>query len=177
MSDLWVKKMKTYFHRIDFDRDGSITKKDFEGMADRFIQSEKLSEARGKDLKEKLLQVWEKYLKSVASDGKALTESVFIETMKKQLKDHHLKEAVAGPLPIFFHAVDANADGNIQQDEYALFFQILGLEPSLAKTSFEAIDTNHDGQLSLDEFVTAGTNFFISDDDKCPSKYFWGPLI
>ena len=57
MSDFWVRKMKTYFQRIDFDKDGSITQKDFEGMAERFVKFEKLNEAKGKELKAKLLQV------------------------------------------------------------------------------------------------------------------------
>jgi len=56
MSDFWVRKMKTYFQRIDFDKDGAITQKDFEGMAERFVTREKLDEARGKELKNKLLQ-------------------------------------------------------------------------------------------------------------------------
>jgi len=57
MSDFWVRKMKTYFQRVDFDKDGAITQKDFEGMAERFVQREKLDDARGKELKAKLLQV------------------------------------------------------------------------------------------------------------------------
>jgi len=56
MSDFWVRKMKTYFQRIDFDKDGAITQKDFEGMAERFVKREKLDDARGKELKTKLLQ-------------------------------------------------------------------------------------------------------------------------
>jgi len=56
MSDFWVRKMKTYFQRIDFDKDGAITPKDFEGMAERFVKREKLDEVRGKELKTKLLQ-------------------------------------------------------------------------------------------------------------------------
>ena len=35
--------MKTYFNRIDFDKDGSITRKDFEGMAQRFADSGKIA--------------------------------------------------------------------------------------------------------------------------------------
>jgi len=178
MADKFIeRKLKTYFKRIDFDKDGAITRNDFEGMADRFVASEKLDAARGADLKSKLVQVWEHYLKGVVSDGTKLTEPVFVETVKKQLHSPKLKEALAGPLPIFFSAVDANADGKIQKDEFALFFQILGIDPALAKDSFHAIDTNHDGDISLDEFVTAGTDFFTSEDEKSPSQYFWGPLV
>jgi len=56
MSEFWVRKMKTYFQRIDFDKDGVITQKDFEGMAERFVEREKLDDVRGKELKSKLLQ-------------------------------------------------------------------------------------------------------------------------
>lgn len=177
MSSFIERKLKTYFKRIDFDKDGAITVHDFESMADRFVESEKLDAARGADLKKKLVQVWDNYLKGVVSDGTKLTEPVFVDTVKKQLHSQKLKEALAGPLPIFFSAVDANADGLIQADEFALFFQILGIDPKLATASFHAIDTNHDGNISLDEFVTAGTDFFISEDEKSPSQYFWGPLV
>jgi len=168
--------MRTYFSRIDFDKDGSITQKDFEAMASRFIESEKLDAKRGQDLKAKLLQIWDKHLKAVAGD-KSLTQPLFIDAMKKQVKDKELKATLAGPLPIFFYAVDANGDGMIQGEEFALFFQILGLDPKMATDSFKAIDTNNDGQLSLEEFVHAGTDFFTSEDEKCPSKLFWGPLV
>ena len=56
MSEFWVRKMKTYFQRIDFDKDGVITQKDFEAMAERFVKREKLDDVRGKELKSKLLQ-------------------------------------------------------------------------------------------------------------------------
>jgi len=167
--------MKTYFTRIDFDKDGSITQKDFEGMADRFVQFEKLDATKGAELKKKLLEVWEKYLKGVAN-GQALTLPVFVAALKKQDKKS-LNETVSGPLPLFFGAVDANSDGQIQGDEFALFFQIIGLDPALAVESFKAIDTNNDGQLSLQEFVTAGTDFFTSEDPTSASKFFWGPLV
>jgi len=176
MSAFWEKKMATYFTRIDFDKDGAITLNDFEAMAARFIASEKLDAKRGADLKEKLVQLWEKYLKPVAG-GKPLTKDVFIAAIKKQVNDKDLSNTVAGPLPIFFKAVDGNADGAIQVEEYETFFSILGLDPKLAKVSFEAIDTNHDGSLSEEEFVTAGTQFFTSEDATSPSQFFWGPLV
>jgi Ca2+-binding EF-hand superfamily protein len=176
MSDFWIRKMKTYFQRIDFDKDGAITQKDFEGMAERFIKFEKLDAEKGKQLHDKLLQVWERYLKN-QNQGQSLNQETFIATLKKEVEDPKLRDVLAGPLPLFFSAVDANQDGNIQEDEYKLFFEILGLDPNMAPASFQAIDTNKDGQLSLDEFVTAGVDFFTSNDENSPNKLFWGPLV
>ena len=88
-----------------------------------------------------------------------------------------LQAVIEGPLPIFFSAIDSNADGQIQADEYQLLFQILGIDPKLATDSFKAIDTNNDGQLSKDEFITAGVEFFLGEDESKPSRLFWGPLV
>ncbi len=64
----------------------------------------------------------------------------------------------------------------IDAGEYAKFFEILGLDPGMAPDSFKAIDTNNDGLLSLDEFKEAGLHFFTEQDDKSPTKVFFGPL-
>lgn len=42
--------------------------------------------------------------------------------------------------------------------------------------SFKTIDVNGDGKLSLKEFVKLGREYLLSEDEKKPSKYFWGPL-
>ena len=57
MSAHWLQKMKTYFQRIDFDKDGSITRKDFEGMAARFIEQAKFSGDQAQALQGKVTAV------------------------------------------------------------------------------------------------------------------------
>merc|ERR1712018_481637 len=177
MSDFWLQKMRTYFDRIDFDKDGAITRKDFEGMAERF--SEKLDATKAADLKTTITNVWDKYLQGVGG-GEAIQKEPFINPMKSLVKDPSnpsMKATVEGPLPLFFAAVDADGDGMISQEEYATFFQILGLAPEMAPATFQAIDTNNDGLLSKEEFVEAGSEFFLSEDPAKPTKLFWGPLI
>ena len=49
--------MKTYFQRIDFDQDGQITRKDFEGMASRFAETGKLDQQKATDLNSTLTAV------------------------------------------------------------------------------------------------------------------------
>ena len=101
----------------------------------------------------------------------------FIAGMEKQVKDPSLKPTLEGPLPLFFQAVDANNDGFISADEYGDFFRILGMDPGMAPASFAAIDTDNDGLLSQQEFTTAGSKFFISEDQNEPTRLFWGPLV
>ena len=122
------------------------------------------------------MQVWDKYLHAVGG-GDAIAKDAFIDAMKQLVHDPGMKATLEGPLPLFFHAVDNNNDGMISEDEFCLFFRIIGLDEKMAPASFQAIDTNNDGLLSKDEFVTAGTEFFLSEDPSKPTKLFWGPLI
>lgn len=168
--------MKTYFKRIDFDGDGSITRKDFEGMGARFAETGKLSGDNAKALCDKVNEIWDKYLGTMGA-GEGLDETAFVAGMRKNFGCDTMKATFGGPLPIYFAAVDANNDGMIQADEFAEFFKILGLNPELAVESFKAIDTNNDGLLSCDEFSEAGTEFFTSEDESKPTKLFWGPLV
>jgi len=174
MSDFWLQKMRTYFDRIDFDKDGAITRKDFEGMAARF--SEKLDKGKADELTKNITAVWDKYLQGVGG-GEAIKKEPFIQAMKKLVKDPSMKATVEGPLPLFFAAVDSDNDSMISSPEFANFFSILGLDPAMAPASFQAIDTNNDGQLSLEEFTEAGSEFFFADDPSKPTKLFWGPLV
>ncbi|KAI0209462.1 Sarcoplasmic calcium-binding protein [Lamellibrachia satsuma] len=175
MSDFWKRKMKTYFNRIDFDKDGAITRADFEGMANRFNETGKLTSDRQADMMTTLTDVWDKYL-SVLGGGTAIHQSQFVELMEKLINDPTMKDVVKGPLPLFFHCVDSNDDHLIDEAEYKKFFEILGLDTSLATAAFQAIDTNKDGNISLDEFTDAGSLFFITQEDNCPNSLFWGPL-
>jgi len=167
--------MKTYFNRIDFDKDGAITRKDFESMAERFAKESEMKPEHAKVLMDSLTGVWDQYLAKVA-EGKGINEATFIASMQAQVKDASLKAVVEGPLPLFFRAVDTNEDNMISRDEYGIFFRMLGLDPTMAPASFDAVDTNKDGFLSMDEFVAAGSDFFMNDGDSV-NKVFWGPLV
>jgi len=174
MSEFWVRKMRTYFDRIDFDKDGAITRADFEGMSQRFATS--LSPEKAKALSVTLTAVWDKYMKSVGG-GFAIKEDSFVASMKTLAFDPKMKDTLLGPLPLFFHAVDTNGDQLIDETEFASFFTLIGLDPKMAASSFQAIDDNGDGEISLEEFVEAGGEFFTSEDSNKPSKLFWGPLV
>jgi len=178
MTTLGDKKFKTYFKRMDYDKDGVITRKDFEGMAERFIQAGKLKDARAKQLTASLEATWDKYLKDLSNKDQ-ITEADFVTNLKKVAADSSHHEALLGPLPLFFECIDTNGDKLIDGGEYAVFFEILGIEnaKALAEPSFRAIDTNNDGFLSIDEFKEAGKEFFTNlTDESKPSTLFFGPL-
>lgn len=172
MSDIWVKKMKTYFKRIDQDGDGNITRNDFEKMADRF--SEKTT--KGVDvLRKRITSIYDCYL-GVVTGGKPVNQDEFVEVMKKNIGCDEMKEKFRGPLPLFFQAVDTDQDGQISSPEFEHFYDIICVDKKYAAEAFKAIDANNDGQLSKEEFVTAGVDFFENQEDSI-NKNFLGPLV
>jgi Ca2+-binding EF-hand superfamily protein len=124
-----------------------------------------------------LFQIWNQYISTLGDKSESINEAKFIQAMSVMVKDPSQKERIAGPLPLFFQAVDANGDDFIDSSEFGIFFKIFGLDEKMAPASFQAIDTNNDGLLSKEEFITAGTDFFTSEDAACPTKLFWGPLV
>ena len=57
MSEFWERKMKTLFHRLDFDKDGLISKSDFELMAQRFGAAGKLAPVKQQELEKNFCYV------------------------------------------------------------------------------------------------------------------------
>ncbi|ELU14353.1 hypothetical protein CAPTEDRAFT_154435 [Capitella teleta] len=174
MSDHWKQKMRTYFRRIDFDGDGEITQNDFQGMADRSIKIGDLKEVEAEQLRKNINQLWETY-RSQAGDVDVITLNTFISAMERVARDH-VKTVTEAPFRIFFKIVDTNNDSNIEEAEFADFFQIMGLDKNLASQAFKAIDINNDGLLSLEEFTSAGVDFFTSQNES-PNQYFFGELL
>ena len=76
------------------------------------------------------MQVWDKYLTAVGG-GDQISQDVFIESMKKLVHDNTLKPTLEGPLPLFFHAVDANDDKLISGEEFQQFFEVSSITVGL----------------------------------------------
>lgn len=121
--------------------------------------------------------MWNEFHKGQATDGKSLTQDQLIASITKRRSDPKFIETLKQLMTEEFHMIDVNRDGFIQLDEFTTMFKFRGIDPAAAPVSFAAIDTNNDGVISLDEFLTAVTEFFASEDEKSPSRLFWGPLV
>ena len=57
MSDLWSRKIRTFFQRIDYDGDGVLTIKDCEGLAEGFITTGNLEGQEADNLRHSIHKV------------------------------------------------------------------------------------------------------------------------
>ncbi|XP_059490255.1 sarcoplasmic calcium-binding protein [Neocloeon triangulifer] len=175
-TDFWRQKMRTVHAIFDLNKDGVISWDDFGMLGDRFIDLGHLTPEQETGFRKTLKSIWEEQW-GPADPYNMVNAYQYLDNMHHVINDKSLKKKAHRFLPFLFKAVDKDRSGEISVEEYKLFFRCLGLKEEEAVVAFRAIDYNNDNRLSLKEFVKVGREFFSSEDEKKPSKHFWGPLI
>jgi len=170
----WEKKLRSFFKRLDFEKKGKMTKNTYETLADRYIDMGHMQGVAAKQVRRKLVKLWDDFYRDSATDG-AVDENAFIKAIKQ--REEILLKGVLLFLGLWFDVIDLNGDGLIQKEEYKLLFKAFGIEPGAADEAFKLIDTNKDGQISNEEFIHYGCQYFMSNDESLQSKYMFGPLV
>jgi len=158
---------------MDMNGDGVITAKDYELMADRWIEAGQLGEDDSRELRAGLNKV---YRRSVHPDG----HDTSFENALMQAKTCSKNEMCALNTPYFakfFPIMDTNNDGFIDEKEFSVFFKVMRSDDEAARNTFKRLDTNHDGKISKEEFMAAGNNFFTLEEEGDASDEMWGPLV
>ena len=169
-SPFWNKKLDRAVRVRDADKDGVITRKDFELVAQRY-----------KDLGvsgEQLQRIRDSLMKMCDSVG--LSDETKQFTYEEFKRRHaHVDIQLGTTNTIFrtmFNGLDINGNGVVSMKEWELHYKCMGLDPKYAKASFEAMDTNGDGVVSLEEFTAYHVEFFSSTENKLNSAILYGPL-
>jgi Ca2+-binding EF-hand superfamily protein len=171
----WEKKLLSFFRRVNFAKDGKLSKNDFETLADRYVKLGRLDGVAAKQVRRKIVKIWADFFATAAPNG-VIDEQTFLKTMKKN--EDILLRTFWQFCGLWFDAIDLNGDGVIQAAEFLLYLRAFGVDDEhAAEQAFKMMDTQRNGQLSYDEFVQAGCEYFISSDESLPSKHMFGPLI
>jgi Ca2+-binding EF-hand superfamily protein len=179
MAEIWRRKIRTFFHRLDVDDDGVISKREIDLFAERLIAAKKADPVLQEKIRKRTDDIWHKFTGSTKTDEKGfLTEAMLIASLKKQLSDPKLKVTLQESCRNFFDLANIVEDGYLQFQEYRKAFDNMGLsDTSFAEQSFNVIDTDQDGKLTRDEFTHACMECLLSEDEDSPYNLFWGPLL
>jgi len=167
--------MKTQFSCVDVDKDGTLTKNDYEEFGRRFAEHQQLDEEKAKAVSSYMLEFWS--MMSNGNDDLIITENQYVDLMKIRVFDPAFHKAAVDAIHKNFTVLDANGDGSIDWNEFVLYFKSLGRDEESAKMAFEAIDVNQDGLITLEEFTENYLAFLTTEDEEHSSKFCWGPLI
>lgn len=169
------RKIRTNAYVLDYNKDGILTKEDFELYSDRYMTLGKVTEDKGRRVRALFRKFWDDML-SELDVVQPITYDVYAEAVMKRDKDQ-LSELVSSIAHLFFDVMDMNDDGMIDLSEFTGFFAIIGRDEEMAIKTFRAIDTNNDQLLSRDEYLAAVVEFFVGEDQTSPYQFFCGDLI
>jgi Ca2+-binding EF-hand superfamily protein len=176
-SPFWEKKTKTFFRRIDWESSGRISRKDFNTLADYYIQLSKLdsNSKRGRQVRRRFIKMWEEFYEKASTNGE-IDENAYVQATKK-LGVAKLTEIVQRYSDFYFDLLDSNGNGTITKDEFTAFGKLFRFPDKSIDETFKTLNRNKDGNVTDDEFLKAYMDFTLGDDPKSPYSNFMGPLV
>jgi len=156
--ETYKRRCATYFALIDADHDGFLTENDYNVLADRYIKLGKINEVTGKQIRRKLVGIFEIFFAVPAKDG-PITSDRFADAVLDRGQEQIILTA-SQFFGYYFDLIDVNGDGEVSRKEFEVFAKCFQLSEEAADISFNAYDSDQDGKISYDEFVKTGTGFF-----------------
>ncbi|XP_013402651.1 sarcoplasmic calcium-binding protein-like [Lingula anatina] len=160
-SDLWKRKVRTYFKCFDVNGDGYITKEDYILSARRCAEYLDLDDERTEHVLNQRIRQWEYMTKNASK----VSEEEYVEMVQVLCNQKHFREEFfLAVVSMSFTVTDINGDGLISSEEYKAYFYSLGLSAEASQKAFHLIDNNNDGFITVDEFGHAIAEFFFTED-------------
>ena len=171
-NEFWRKKIQRFMEVRDSNKDGLLTRADFELVIQRYKEL-----GASEEQLEKISTCFrEAYNQVGIDDSTSLTYGEFADRFAKQVEDSLKKGVGRNLFQSMFEAVDADGDGKISFKEWVHHYKALDINTEHARASFDAMDTNCDGVVSSKEFDAYCTEFFFSTEDTLKSSILYGPL-
>ena len=147
---------------LDLDKDGKISRKDFELIVDK-------NDYPNKADNDKLRQAINTMCDVIGlGPGVALSYEEYAARVRQVLSDPTVEKAIRAVLDAYFDCLDKDKNGFISLKEYEVFYSGLGkaVDPSEVKTAFDSLDKNKNGKIERQEFVDFAYEFFYTTENK-----------
>lgn len=177
ISDLKRAKLTHYFRAMDVTGDGLIREADYLAAADRVISVLEMDPESGdaQALKAGYERLWKTIEQADADGDHAVTVDEWVDLHYRLSLDTEQFEAVIVERgQVIIRIFDRDHDDRISLDDWQLFFRTIGFSEENFETAFRKLDRNANGYLTVDEIVSAGREFFASDDPDAPGNWLYG---
>ena len=171
-NEFWVRKLNRALEYRDTDKDGFITRSDFDIIIERYKEMGS-SQAHLDKIREVFQKGYEAW--GLSDEKPQLTFEEFREIYSTLLEKGTGASLYSEMFSNMFEQVDMNANGEISLKEWESHNKAFGISAVDAKASFEAMDQNHDGIISRQEFIDYHREYFFTAEDKLNSSILFGP--
>ena len=170
-SEFWNKKIRRAVETHDADKNGSITRSDFELVVERY----KMNAGGTTDKIEKLSEVMFSFCDKIGlGDSAVLSYEEFEKRWQVVMAQD--QDNINRLFKTIFECLDPNGDNIIDINEWEIHNAAMGIPPRYAQDSFNAMDKDGDEKITMDEFVNYQTEFLLTTENKLNSAILYGPL-
>lgn len=175
-----LRKIRTRYERMDINKDGYLSREDYELMSKRLIEntSEITSEQADK-VRNAFLAVADKFdlkpgIKTPLEEAAKKASDKILSTPTEKWEG-----MLSSNLIPIFNAIDTNNSGFISVDEFKVYLHAMtpAISDANIKRSFNAIDADKDGSINYEEFFAAAKDFLGGVEVTEISETFMGPLL
>lgn len=173
---IWLRKMRTRFSCLDLNKNGLLTKEDFEVMSENFISHLKnTNEDQKTDVREKFAKLWA--IQSNGDDCASVDLDAFIAKMRVVRDNPQIQNRYREYQKLVFQSIDADGDNTVSKDEYGAIVLAIGVDTKWLDQTFDAMDKNQDGKIQISEFLDAFMEFCVGNDEQSPNNNLYGSLL
>ena len=180
LTELQKNKLTHYFNVLDYDKSGTLEKKDFISIGENlsvlwgFPPDSPEHQASIK----RCSQIWKDFHQFIGKeDDEQASLSDWLDFADKhivngsdELYERHIHKVAMEIIDLF----DTNADGFLSLNEYLDLFMAYRIEIKYSAKAFTKLDTNKDDLISREELLQAIKDFFRSDDESVPGNWLFG---
>ena len=176
MSILRKQKMIRFFNIYDSDKDGMVTKGDFElpVQAGASFLGYAVDSPEYKEMYHRSMGLWT-YIRnqSKKSDNDSITLDDFLSAMNALVNDRAtLNEIVMAHASFTIEIWDRDSDGLMSEEEFVAAHTAYNTNEEAAREAFGYLDRDGDRQLSYAEIMMAVEEYFVSDDPQALGNWF-----
>ena len=174
-----LRKMRTRAARLDINKDGFISREDYEIMSKRLTEYSKVTEEQAKRIHDTILAVAD--VQKLTGDTKYSVEVYATkgsEGMLQQPRERNLAFLHSFHNAIF-DGIDTNSDGHISVEEFKVYLKVVApdVTEDEAKHAFDVIDADKNGEISREEFLAGAEDFFFGVEETELAAAFMGKLV
>ena len=173
-NEFYARKLRQFVRVTDTDKDGYISRHDFDLVIERYKQLGVCSPQHLEILTASLTNILD--LIGITDASVKMTYEQYEDKwfgVLMNLKEKGLLEKLHLSM---FDSTDLNGDGYLTFDEWTAHGECWGIEKGTLRASFDACDVNGDGKVSKEEFTSYVYEFTATDENKLNSSILFGPL-
>jgi juvenile hormone diol kinase len=179
LGSLQKRKLKRMFVFYDLDKDGVLTKDDFEILTKNFAKTRNLTidSKEIMPLQGMFMKQWEDlvHIADTNKDNK-VTIDEWLVYWDKILSSEELYNAVVNGFgEFFFNLLDRDGDKKVSAKEYEEYISSFQVNDFDIKNIFSRL-TNNTGVLELEDARRMGVEFFLKNEDELKGNFLFGPF-